>query len=187
MLIPEALAYKGQAVDIKKVGQELGVRYVLEGSVRRSVDQVRIAGQLIDAASGMHLWADRIDGRAEDIFDLQDRVTSNVVGAIAPMLELAEIERAKRKPTNSLDAYDHFLRGMAGLHRWSLEGNDEALSNLRRALAGLFGDQGHGLLYGCDVCERSSAKLPDFEGTRLLLCHVISHRQCWRTRDRSPA
>ena len=109
-----SFAYKGQAVDIKKVGQELGVRYVLEGSVRRSADQLRIAGQLIDAASGVHLWADRIDGRAEDIFELQDRVTSSVVGAIAPKLELAEIERAKRKPTNSLDAYDHFLRGMAG-------------------------------------------------------------------------
>jgi TolB-like protein/DNA-binding SARP family transcriptional activator/Tfp pilus assembly protein PilF len=129
-----SFAYKGQAVDIKKVGQELGVRYVLEGSMRRSADRVRIAGQLIDAVSGMQLWADRFDGPTQDIFELQDKVTSNVVGALAPRLELAEIERANHKPTDSLDAYDHFLRGVAGLHRWSLEGNSEALSHFHSAI-----------------------------------------------------
>ena len=108
-----SFTYKGRAVDVKQVGRELGVRYVLEGSVRKAGNRVRITGQLIDASTGAHLWADRFDGELEDIFDLQDRVTASVVGAIAPKLEQAEIERAKRKPTESLDAYDYFLRGMA--------------------------------------------------------------------------
>jgi tetratricopeptide (TPR) repeat protein len=121
-------------VDVKRVGRELGVRYVLEGSVRKSAHRLRINGQLIDASTGAHLWADRFDGALENIFDLQDQVTANVVGAIAPKLELAEIERVKRKPTESLDAYDYFLRGMAGLHKWSREGNDEAISHFYRAI-----------------------------------------------------
>jgi TolB-like protein len=104
--------YKGRAVSVKQVGRELGVRYVLEGSVRKTANRVRITGQLTDAASGAHLWSDRFDGSLEDIFDLQDHVTTSVIGAIAPKLEQAEIERAKRKPTESLDAYDFFLRGM---------------------------------------------------------------------------
>ena len=90
--------YKGKAVDIKKVGCELGVRYVLEGSVRKAGNRVRIAGQLIDATTGAHLCADRFDTQLEDIFGLQDQVTSSVIGAIFPQLERAEIERAKRKP-----------------------------------------------------------------------------------------
>src|SRR5437870_13393011 len=106
-----SFTYKGQPVDVKRVGRELGVRYVLEGSVRKAANRVRITGQLIDTATGAHLWADRFDGRLEDVFDLQDQVTTNVVGAIAPTLQRAEIERAKRKPTESLDAYDYFLRG----------------------------------------------------------------------------
>ena len=112
-----SFTYKGRAVDVKQVGRELGVRYVLEGSVRKAGNRVRITGQLIDAATGAHLWADRFDGELADIFDLQDQVTASVVGAIAPKLEQAEIERAKRKPTESLDAYDYFLRGMAAFHR----------------------------------------------------------------------
>jgi adenylate cyclase len=87
-----------KAVDVKQVGRELGVRYVLEGSVRKAANRVRITGQLIDAATGMHLWADRFDSMLEDIFDLQDQVTSSVIGAIAPPLQRAEIERAQRKP-----------------------------------------------------------------------------------------
>jgi adenylate cyclase len=93
------------------------VRYVLEGGIRRAAQRVRITAQLIDAASGAHLWADHFDGELEDIFDLQDQVTASVVGAISPKLEQAEIERAKRKPTESLDAYDYFLRGIASAHR----------------------------------------------------------------------
>ena len=126
--------YKGRSVDVKQVGRELGVRYVLEGSVRKSAGRLRITGQLIDAETGAHLWADRFDGEREDIFDLQDQVTARVVGAIAPKLEEAEIERVTRKPTASLDAYDYFLRGMAGLHKWSREGNEEALAHFYRAI-----------------------------------------------------
>jgi tetratricopeptide (TPR) repeat protein len=129
-----SFTYKGRAVDVKQVGRELGVRYVLEGSARRAGNKLRITGQLIDTATGAHMWADRFDGVLEDIFDLQDQVTISVVGAIAPKLEEAEIERVRRKPTASLDAYDHFLRGMAGLHRWSREGNEEALAHFYRAI-----------------------------------------------------
>ena len=99
-------------MDVKQIGRELGVRYILEGSVRKAGSRVRITGQLIDASTGAHLWADRFDGALEDIFDLQDQVTASVVGAIAPKLEQAEIERAKRKPTENLDAYDYYLRGL---------------------------------------------------------------------------
>jgi len=95
---------------------------------------VRITGQLIDASTGTHLWADRFEGDLADIFDLQDQVTASVVGAIAPKLELAEIERVKQKPTGSLGAYDHFLRGMAGMHLWTREGNSHALSQFRCAI-----------------------------------------------------
>ena len=94
-----SFTYKGRAVDVKQVGRELGVRYVLEGSVRKAANRVRITGQLVDTATGAHLWADRFDGGLGDVFDLQDQVTESVVGAIAPALEKAEIERAKRKPT----------------------------------------------------------------------------------------
>lgn len=129
-----SFTYKGRLVDVKQIGRELGVRYVLEGSVRKSGDRVRITGQLIDAATGAHLWADRFDGILANIFDLQDQVTMSVVGAIAPKLEQAEIERAKRKPTESLDAYDFFLRGMAAFHQFSKAANAEALAFFLRAI-----------------------------------------------------
>jgi TolB-like protein/Tfp pilus assembly protein PilF len=122
-----SFTYKGRAVDVKQVGRELGVRYLLEGSVRKSSNRVRIAGQLIDASSGTHLWADRFEGTIEDVFELQDQVTARVVWAIAPRLQQAEIERARRKPTESLDAYDLYLRGLANVHKWTREGNEEAL------------------------------------------------------------
>ena len=118
---------------MKQVGRELGVRYVLEGSVRKAASRVRITGQLVDASTGAHLWAERFEGNLEDIFDLQDQVTVSVVGAIAPKLEQAEIERAKHKPTDSLDAYDYFLRGLASVHRWTREANNEALQFFHRA------------------------------------------------------
>jgi TolB-like protein/class 3 adenylate cyclase len=129
-----SFAYKGRAVDIKQVGRELGVRYVVEGSVRKAGSRVRISGQLIDTATGAHLWADRFDGALENIFDLQDQVTASVVAAIGPKLEQAEIERSRRKPTDNLDAYDHYLRGLAGVHGWTKVGTDDALSNLYRAI-----------------------------------------------------
>ena len=129
-----SFTYKGRAVDVKQVGRELGVRYVLEGSVRKAADRVRITGQLIDATTGGHLWADRFEGTLDDIFELQDQLTENVVGAIAPQLERAEIERAKRKPTESLDAHDYYLRGMAHMHRGTRDSIDEALAQFYRAL-----------------------------------------------------
>jgi TolB-like protein/class 3 adenylate cyclase/Tfp pilus assembly protein PilF len=130
-----SFVYKGKAVDIKQVGRELGVRYVLEGSVRKEGNRVRITGQLIDSITGAHLWADRFEGELADLFDLQDKVTESVVGAIAPELQQAEIKRARRKPTESLDAYDFFLRGMArevadlagGLEQPTSDGTSEAL------------------------------------------------------------
>jgi len=129
-----SFTYKGRAVDVKQVGRELGVRYALEGGVRKAADRVRITAQLIDASTGAHLWADRFDGSLEHIFELQDQVTASVVGAIAPRLEQAEVERAKHKPTESLDAYDYFLRGIASLHSWTKESNDEALRLFNKAV-----------------------------------------------------
>ena len=129
-----SFTYKGRAVDVKQVGRELGVRYLLEGSVRKSANRIRIAGQLIDASSGVHLWADRFDGALEDVFELQDQVTASVVGAIAPRLEQAEIERARRKPTECLDAYDLFLRGQANYYKWTKAGNEEALRFFYKAI-----------------------------------------------------
>ena len=126
--------YKGSAVDVKQVGRELGVRYVLEGSLRKAENRVRISGRLIDVSSGVYLWADRIDGTFEDIFSLQDQVTASVVAAIAPKLELAEIERAKRKPTESLDAYEYFLRAMANFHQGTKDSVNEALRLFYKAL-----------------------------------------------------
>jgi adenylate cyclase len=125
-----SFTYKGKAVDIKQVGRELGVRYVLEGSVRKASNRVRITGQLIEAATDRHLWADKFDGALEDVFGLQDQITSSVVGLIAPRLEQAEIERARQKPTDSLRSYDFYLRGMAMLSKRSLP---EALGQFRKA------------------------------------------------------
>jgi TolB-like protein/Tfp pilus assembly protein PilF len=131
-----SFAYKGRAIDVKQVGRELGVRYLLEGSVRNAGNRVRISGQLIDAATGAHLWAERFDGPLDDIFDLQDQVTASVTGAVFPRLEEAEIERAKRKPTVSLDAYDYYLRGEHRLcaNQMTREANDEALQLFNKAI-----------------------------------------------------
>jgi TolB-like protein len=128
-----SFTYKGRSVDVRQVGRELGVRYVLEGSVRKAGNRLRIAGQLIDAETGAHLWADHFDGALEDVFDLQDHVTSSVVGAIAPKLQREEIKRARRKPTENLDAYDHYLRGLAKA-RWSNNANSEALQLFCKAI-----------------------------------------------------
>jgi adenylate cyclase len=129
-----SFTYKGRAVDVKQVAHELGVRYVLEGSVRKAGDRVRITGQLIDTASGAHIWANRFDGALDDIFELQDQVASSVVGAIGPRLQSSEIERALRKPTESLDAYDLYLRALAQFWKWTPDGCGEAIDLLRRAL-----------------------------------------------------
>src|SRR5262249_21829232 len=123
-----SFTYKGPSVDVKQVGRELGVRYVLEGSVRKAANRVRITGQLIDTTTGTHLWADRFDDMLENVFELQDEMTASIVGAIAPKLEQIEIERARRKPTESLDAYDYYLRGAAALEQAN-SAADRELSN----------------------------------------------------------
>jgi len=130
-----SFTFKGRAVDVKQVARELGVRYVLEGSVRKSGNRIRITGQLIDAASGAHLWADRYDGALEDVFELQDQVAASVVGAIGPSLTQAEIERAKRKPTSSLDAYDYYLRAQAAHWQYTKEAMDQAVGLYEQAIA----------------------------------------------------
>jgi TolB-like protein/class 3 adenylate cyclase/tetratricopeptide (TPR) repeat protein len=130
-----AFTYKGKPVDVKQVAQELGVRYVLEGSVRKAGNRVRITGQLIDTATGAHIWADRFGGALDDIFDLQDQVASSVAGAIEPKLRQSEIERASRKPTASLTAYDLYLRALAQSYRYTDEGVAEAIVLARQALA----------------------------------------------------
>lgn len=130
-----SFTYKSRAVDVKQVGRELGVRYVLEGSVRKAENRVRITGQLVDATTGAHHWADRFEGVLENIFDLQDEITASVVGAIVPQLERAEIERTRHKPTASLDAYDYYLRGCAKLHSGTRENTDQALLLFQKAIA----------------------------------------------------
>src|SRR5437667_1100632 len=129
-----SFTYKGRAVDVKQVARELGVRYVLEGSVRKAGNRVRITGQLIDATSGAHIWADRFDGALDDIFELQDHVASSVVGSIEPRLRQSEIERAVRKPTESLDAYDLYLRALALFNAFTADALAEAVALLPRAL-----------------------------------------------------
>ncbi len=129
-----SFTYKGRGVDVRRVGREMGVRYVLEGSVRKAANRVRITAQLIDTATGVHLWANYFDGGLEDIFDLQDQVTANVVGALGPKLEQVEIERAKHKPTKSLDAYDYYLRGMGSVYQWTRDGISEALRLFNKAI-----------------------------------------------------
>jgi TolB-like protein len=127
--------YKGRAVDIRQVGRELGVRYVLEGSVRRAGDRLRFTGQLVEAGDGVHIWADRFEGDASHVFDLQDRFTEGVVAAIEPKLQLAEIERLKRKPIANLDAYDLLLRAQQRVYEFTAESFAAALGHLEQALA----------------------------------------------------
>jgi adenylate cyclase len=125
-----SFAYKGKAIDIRQIGRELGVRYVLEGSVRRSAMRLRITGQLIEAETGRHVWADRFDGNVDDVFDLQDRITESIVGAIEPRMRSAEIERVRTKPTENLGAYDCYLLALAT----SYAGTKEDLINAQNMM-----------------------------------------------------
>src|ERR1700722_15267144 len=129
-----SFTYKGRSFDVGQVGRELGVRYVLEGSVRKAAAQLRITCQLIDAASNRHIWADRFDGAIEEVFELQDRVTARVVATIEPALAGAEMERARTKHTLSLTAYDCFLRALAALRIPTKPGLQEGLALCRQAI-----------------------------------------------------
>jgi TolB-like protein/tetratricopeptide (TPR) repeat protein len=129
-----SFTYKGRAVDVKEVGRALGVRYVLEGSVRKAEHRLRITGRLIDATTGTQIWSERFESTLDDVFALQDQMTTCVVGALAPHLESAEIERARRKPTESLDAYDYYLRGTWKFRQASRGAVDEALQLFNEAI-----------------------------------------------------
>jgi TolB-like protein len=129
-----SFTYREKPADVRDIGRALGVRYVLEGSLRKVANRVRVTGQLIDATTGAHIWADRFESGLDDIFALQDQMAESVVGAIAPRLEQAEIELAKRKPTDNLNAYDCFLQGMAAWHDWTRTSHDNALKSFYRAI-----------------------------------------------------
>jgi TolB-like protein/Tfp pilus assembly protein PilF len=139
-----SFVFKGKAVDVKEVGRQLGVRYVLAGSVRRAGNRIRITGQLIDAATGHHIWADRFDGEIADIFDLQDAVTASIVGHLSVKLEGAEIDRARRAIGNPT-AYDLYLRGLHEAYKHTKASDDEALRYFRRAIEA---DPGFASAYG---------------------------------------
>ena len=129
-----SFTYKGRAVDIKQVGRELGVRYVLEGSVRRADSRLRITGQLIDSSTGFHLWAEKFDGALEDVFEFQDKVASSVAGVIDPLLLDTEIKRASNRPTADLTAYDLYLRALLLIRAWAHEPNMQAIALLEQAV-----------------------------------------------------
>ena len=156
-----AFTYKGRVVELKQVARELGVRYLLEGSVRKAGNRVRIAGQLIDAVTGSHIWADRFDGTLDDIFELQDQVARGVVDAIGPKLRRAEIARARRKPTESLDAYDLYLRALPQVSSRTRDSLAEAVRLLNQALVL---DPSYApamaLIIGCRVLQRSRHWIP---------------------------
>jgi len=130
-----SFTYKGQVIDVKRVGRDLGVRYVLEGAVRKAGDRVRITAQLIDATNGAHLWADRFEGSLEDVFELQDKVAVSVAGVIEPALQAAEAARSAFRPTTDLGAYDCYLRALAVFYPMTKEAVLEALGLLEQAIA----------------------------------------------------
>jgi TolB-like protein len=163
-----SFTYKGTPVDIKQVARELGVRYVLEGSVRKSGGRVRVTAQLIEAMSGHHLWADRFDGDMADIFGMQDQIVTRVVGAIAPRLERAEIDRVKLGPTGDLAAYDLYLRGLASWNCWTKEENSKALQYFYAAIDK---DRDYSTPYGlaasCHLMAKANSWASDFDKTEI--------------------
>jgi TolB-like protein len=155
--------YRGKPIDVREVGRQLGVAYVLEGSVRRGGDRLRITGQLIDAGSGRHLWADRFDGNLSDVFDLQDRITESVVAAIEPTVQLAEVERQKSRKPSRLDAYDFLLRACALEHAFTTESTAAALACLDHALV-------------IDPAYAPALAMAAY-------CHALRHFQGWTAPD----
>ena len=130
-----SFVYKGRAVDVRQVANELGVGYVLEGSVRRAGPRLRITAQLVEGTSGAHLWADRFDGGVEDIFDVQDRITDSTIGVIEPQIRRAEIERSRRKRPENLDAYDLYLKALSQMYSARAESNAQAYALMMQAIA----------------------------------------------------
>jgi adenylate cyclase len=158
-----SFTYKGRAVDVRQVSRELGVRYVLEGSIRKAGPRVRITGQLIDATTGHHVWADRFDGEIKDIFELQDKITESVVGAVEPSIRLQEIKQARAKPTSYITAYDLYLRALPHFYNMTREGFAEVRKLTNEALS-------------ID---------PDFTLAKALGAYIrsISVSQCWHEPD----
>lgn len=171
-----SFALRDRGADARTAGAELGVRYALEGSIRRMGDHLRVTAQLLDAASGAQLWAERYEGAAADIFSFQDRITEGVVGVIEPTIRRAEIERARRKPASSLDAYDLFLRALPLIQAPGYRGYEEALALLGRS-ADL--DPGFALppAYAAWVYEkRISMRLPPLGNHDLEVCVELARR-----------
>lgn len=131
-----AFIYKGRAVDVREVGRDLGVRYVVEGSIRKAGQKLRITAELIETETGIQLWAGRMDGALGDVFTFQDEVTRSVIGAIAPHIMLAEVERARRKTSGSVDGYDLYLRALPAVREMTIQGSDLTLALVGQALAG---------------------------------------------------
>ena len=163
-----SFTYKGKCLDVRQVAQELGVRYVLEGSVRKSAGRVRVTAQLIDAESGHHLWADRFDGSLADIFELQDQIVTRVVGAIAPQLEKAEIGRARLRSTDDLAAYDLYLHGLDNWNRWTQAGNAKALQLFNAAIEkdSEF-STAYGLAASCHLLAKANNWAATFDATEI--------------------
>jgi TolB-like protein len=157
-----AFTYKGRSIDVTQVARELGVRYVLEGSLRKSGNRVRVTAQLIEAESGHHLWADRFDVGMADIFEVQDQIVTQVVGALAPQLEKAEIDRARHRTTGDLAAYDLYLHGLDQWNRWTQQGNARALQLFYAAIEK---DRDFSTPYGLAVS-----------------CHLLAKANGWATR-----
>jgi adenylate cyclase len=159
-------AYKGRTVDVRQVGRELGVRYVLDGSVRKADKRLRITGQLVDTASGNHLWADRLEGALEDVFEFQDKITASVIGAIYPKIQHAEIASAQAKPTENLRAYDLYQRAVALMYEFTEKSNTRAVALLERAIAiDRRYSTAHGLLANLEL-QRATNNWSSFEEAR---------------------
>jgi len=157
-----AFAYKGRAIDVRVIGRELGVRYVLEGSVQRSGDRVRISAQLVEAQTGAHIWVGKAEGTTADLFELQDRVAETVAGNVYPSLRKAEIDRARQKPPDNLAVYDLVMRALPHLWAHRMNENPEAISLLDRALEL---DPGYGL--AAALCAWAHAQQIVYNWTRI--------------------
>src|SRR6202166_2824585 len=164
-----SFTYKGQAVDVKQAGRELGVRYVLEGSVRKGGNRIRITGQLIDALTGAHLWAERYDRDLSDIFTVQDEIAASVTAVIEPALAAAEQERVLRKPPERLDAWEAYQRGLWHFHKYRPEENKTALAFFSQAIAldpnFAPGHYGYALALQWDIWHFSSRPFLEVQGT----------------------